>query len=214
MFKGIPVYIDDRQIPTFHPIHQRDSGAWYPSNEAASFLVHIGHIWDDILVLNRLRRERNDEAEKRLLFKYIIIELRSLFQPLERLQTIVMKAPERKKGELPTARSVTPEEKEQAKTLFKAYHAAKKRIELDVRNIRNNIGAHRDLRPWHEIISLWESLEPSRFLELLNTIPPIYNFVKELDLYDWVRTTEEGHMQILGARIYPDDLRQSEENGT
>ena len=42
-----------------------------------------------------------------------------------------------------------------------------------------------------------------RFMELLCTIPPIFNFAKELDLFDWARTTEEGYTQILGARINP-----------
>ena len=73
MSKGIPIHIDDRVIPPFHPVHQRDSAAWYPANEAASLLVHIDHIWDDILVLSQMRRKARDERDKRLLLKYIIV---------------------------------------------------------------------------------------------------------------------------------------------
>jgi hypothetical protein len=210
MARGIPIYIDDRKIPTFHPIHRREDGVWYPSNEAASLLVHISHVWDDILTLKRIMQDREDETERRLLFKYILIELHSILNPLSRLHTIVMKATERKKGQPPPYRSISSEEKEIAKKLFKAHNVAKNRIESEISDIRNDIGAHRGLQPWDRVIRLWDSLETSRFVELLETIPPVFNFAKDLDLYDWSRIPEEGGIEILGPRLYPEDFEPEE----
>mgnify|MGYP001080112157 CR=1 FL=1 len=206
---GIVIYIDDREIPAFHPVHHREVGSWYPSNEAASLLIQLGHIWEDIFKLSLIRNDRQDEYEKRLLLKHMITELCSMFGPLERLQTIIMTAPERTAGTPPPWRSLSPEEKRRAKSLFKVYHRAKRDHEREVRDIRNRIGAHRSVQPWHawqDIIELWDKLQGIRFIDLFSSIPAIYNFIKDLDLYDWVRETERGSIHILGARIYPGDF--------
>ena len=207
---GIPLYADDGQIPTFHPVHHRETGAWQPANEAAHLLVHIHHIWDDITTINGIRSAREDVVEKRLLFKYIIVELRSLFDPLERLQAVIMGAEERSKANPRPWRSISRREKDEARRLFKAYYAAKRVIEADVYAIRNNIGAHRPRKSWQDIMMLWDKIEPALFIDLLNTIPPIFNFAAELDLYEWARTPSEGIVQILGARLRFADLEEDE----
>src|SRR5690349_10043271 len=84
----------------YNPVYKRESDAWYPTNEAADLLVHIHHIWEDITRVNAVRDEIRGKLpdEARLLFKYILVEFRSLLDPLHRLQAIVMKADMLKKG--------------------------------------------------------------------------------------------------------------------
>jgi hypothetical protein len=72
-----------------------------------------------------------------------------------------------------------------------------------VSEIRHKIGAHRDLLVWERVSQLWDSLEPQRFYDLLNTIPPIYDFAKELDLYEWARKTDTGAIEIFGSLNQP-----------
>lgn len=44
-----------KQPKTFHPIHERNQDAWFPGNEAASLLIQIRHIFDDIEIIRNIR---------------------------------------------------------------------------------------------------------------------------------------------------------------
>jgi hypothetical protein len=191
MPEGIPQYFANRQIPVFHPIHRREDGVWYPGNEAASLLIHISHVWEDILMLREMMDKSTNRTEKRLLFKYVLIELNSILQPIEKLQAIIMTAP------------ISEQEIETAKRLFKAHDVAKKKVRSLLRDIRNEIGAHRGLQLWERVIQLWDSIEPQRFNDLLASIPPLFNFAKELDLYDWVRKADSGALEIFASMSGP-----------
>lgn len=192
--------------PTFHPVHERDPGAWFPGNNAASLLIHISHTWEDILRLSEICRRANDAYDKKLLFKYILVELRSLLMLLDKLQPIILKAPTFGPNEKPAWRSISQDEMSKAKKLFKQYHRARSKVEADVLDVRNKIGAHRDTDSWQEIIKLWDKLSPESFLKLFESIPPLFEHIKDLDLYEWNRIPGGGGIEILGSRIYPDSL--------
>jgi hypothetical protein len=195
-----------KDIETYNPVYARPSDAWYPTNEAADLLVHLSHIWEDIIRLNRIRCETREgrPEEDKLLFKYIIVEFASLFDPLSRLQTLIAKAKTLVRGRPAPLRYVTPKEKQEAKALFKGFWRAQAPLQCDIFGIRNTIGAHRRLQPWPLVTELWEKLDPERYVAAMNTFIPLFKFVQALNLYEWSRAFGDGSFSIMGARIIHD----------
>jgi hypothetical protein len=214
--EGNSFFSDISRIPTFHPIHRREKSVWYPGNDAADFLLQIRNVWEDILMLRGMIDRSSDQTERKLLFKYILVELYSILEPIKLLQDVIFTAPVRKPGEPVPWRSISEEEKETAKRLFRQHNVAKNNVESLVSEIRNKIGAHRDQLVWQRVMELWDSLEPQRFHDLLNTIPPIFGFAKELDLYEWTRQPDDsGAIEIflsLKQPWVPVDPKSEEDN--
>jgi len=195
-FERLVKEAEENAPPMFHPFHERDKGAWFPSNEAGSIASIISHTWEDILCLFKFRKNTKTDYEKKLLFKYVVVELRSVFEQLEKLQgiifTIIKGGP---KGKVPNGYIAESEAKE-IKLLFKKYHATKKDVEKDIIEIRNNIGAHRGNQPWVNIMDLWDKLEPDTFKPLFIVIPELFEAITKLEIYDWTRIPEEGSIEI------------------
>lgn len=199
-----------KELTTFHPVNERSPGAWFPGNEAASLVIQIGHIWEDLLALIELRANAADDYSKRLLLKYGIVEVRSLIEVFDRLQSIVMKANTFDPRERQGWREITAEEKEKAKELFKAYSEAKKGTSQKVIDIRNTIGAHRGCLDWQQVMAFWDSVTPDLINPLLATIPPAFDFVKELDLFEWNRVPTEGSIEVIGGMLRPEYFEVTE----
>jgi hypothetical protein len=192
----------------FHPVHQRDPCAWYPGNETASLLLQSQHVWEDILHLAGLIQATSDDYRKKLMLKYVFVELRSFLQVFDRLQSKVMQAIvfDPLDRENRPHRGITHEEFDQARNLYKPYAAAKTATERDIIQIRNNIGAHRGNLNWQEVMHFWDEISPETIRLLLDTIPPVFAHIKELNIYEWNRSPRDGTIEILGAVLYPDDL--------
>ncbi len=182
--------------PMFHPVHERSQGAWFPSNEAASLAVLISHSWEDLHCVLDIRRRSKTEYEAKLLFKYAIIELRSIVEQLEKLQAVVFQVIAKSTGGGVLHGYISKEEEDILKKLFKDYYSAKRIVEDDLIAIRNKIGAHRGAHPWGEIMDLWDKIEPLSFLPLFREIPKLFEFLRKLDIYDWTRIPEEGVIEI------------------
>lgn len=182
--------------PMFHPVYERSEGAWFPSNEAANVASIISHTWEDILCVIEIRKSVKNEIGKKLLFKYIIIELCSILEQLERLQQIIfqiIKGPthDQSKGYISTDQS------EEVTNLFRKYRSLKKHLEGDLKSIRNYIGAHRSTRrTWNDIMKFWDKLEPKNFMDLFIFLPELFEYIRKLDIYDWGRIPEEGVIEI------------------
>jgi hypothetical protein len=200
------------QIPVFHPVWQREPSAWFPGDEKTSALIAGEHIWDDILRLIKIRDHRKDEYDRKLLLKYICIELRSLVEIMDKLQSAVMSAEVYEVGTKPLWRGISNEEKEIAIQLWKNYSIAKKQVESDLINIRNWIAAHRKFSynynkmiegetGWNLVMLLWDRLEVKLFEGLMLSIPPAFNHAKDLKIYEWNRIPEDGIIQILGGPL-------------
>lgn len=189
---------------TFHPVHERDPSAWFPGNEAASLVIQINHVWDDLLSLVKLRNNSGDEYSKKLLIKYAIIEVRSLIELFDRLQILAMKAnifdPKEKQG----WREITDEEHKKTKELLKVYSLAKKQVEKDIIDIRNSICAHRGNLDWQQVMKFWDSVTPELINPILKAIPPAFDYIKELDLYEWNRIPRNGLVEFIGTVIRPE----------
>lgn len=190
----------------YNPVYRRESDAWHPTNEAADLLVHIAHIWEDIVRVNRVRDEIRDKLpdEATLLFKYILVEFRSLLDPLRRLQAVVMNADMLKKGKPAPFRYVTAKQLDEAKALFKDFWQGVRQKEADIITIRNTIGAHRGPQPWEQIESLWDRLDPAQFVTAMNKFVPLFKHLESLNLYNWSTTLPDGSLSIMGAQILHD----------
>jgi len=178
----------------FHPIHERSERAWCPSNETACVLALIGHTWEDLLIIGDIRAKTDADRERRLLFKYALIELHSILEQFERLQSLIFETIRTRQDA--NCCYISEREILELKTLFKQYHLEKRLVERDLIAIRNKIGAHRGYHAWNEIIGLWDKIEPEPFRPLLVVIPKLFECVRKLDIYDWMFIPEEGSVQI------------------
>ncbi len=192
---------EEKAPPMFHPVRKRHDGAWFPSNEAGSIASILSHTWEDMQCLFKIRRKRKSDYEKKLLFKYIIIELRSVIEQLEKMQSIIFAITKGgSKGKTPSVH-ILETEAEELNVLFKKYHSTKKSIEKDIIDIRNNIGAHRGNQPWKNIMELWDKLEPKTFEPFFIIIPELFELIIKLDIYDWTRIPEEGAIEICCSSL-------------
>jgi len=204
----------EKDNKTFHPVDGRAGLVWFPGNLAAGLAVQTTHIWGDIVHLIKIRRPQRDEYRRKLLLKYIVIELRSLIEVMDRLQGEVMKAAVIEPGKERPWRGLTLIESEEAKRLFKEYSIAKKSAQPLLLEIRHNIGAHRENLDWQQTIKLWDSMSESLIRPLIDVLPRVFAHVKELDLFEWNRSHEDGSFEVLGPRFLnsSDEIDQSPES--
>jgi hypothetical protein len=189
------------EIPVFHPVRQRSAESWFPGNDAAALLVHLDHAYDDVRRLAQLRQREPDPYTKKLLLKYIVVELREMIPLVERLQTLVMQAPVYEVGQEPMWRSLSRAEHDDARRLFKQFSQIRKHLEADLTEIRNRIGAHRSIDPWKEVMRSWDALEPELFQPMVAAIPEVFNLVCKLDIYEWNRQPAPESFQVLGGPL-------------
>jgi len=219
MGNDLNIQISENSV--FHPVWQRDATAWFPGDEKTSALIAGGHIWDDILRLSKIRIQCKDEYNRKLILKYICIELRSLVQVIDKLHSAVMSAEIYKAGTKPLWRGISTEERDVAMQLWTNYSTAKKQVERDLINIRNHIAAHRKfsydtkkiegVAGWNLVMLLWDRLEIELFKDLMSSIPPAFNHAKNLNIYEWSRKPEDGVIEILGGRLSKWDFIDSSE---
>jgi hypothetical protein len=139
---------DDQGAPVFHPVHERRPDAWFPGNESASLLIAIEHAWEDIKRLADLRKAAEDAYDRRLLLKYVIIEVRSLTQMMDRLRAKVMTAEVYVASEQPLYRGISDHQAAEAREYWRRYSEAQKAAERDLIAVRNKLAAHRDVLDW------------------------------------------------------------------
>lgn len=203
--------IQGSEDSVFHPVWQRNPTAWFPGDEKTSALITGEHIWGDISRLNNIRDQCKDGYDRKLLLKYICIELRSMIEVMDKLQAAVMSAKVYEDDMQPLWRGITTEEREVARQLWKNYSTAKKQVENDLINIRNRIAAHRDfsynskkvegVTGWNLAMLLWDRLDIDLFKDLMSSILSAFNHAKDLNIYEWNRTSEDGVIEILGGPV-------------
>lgn len=186
---------------TFHPIRERSEDSWFPGNEAASLVIQVGHIWDDITELKKLYENSKNEYVKKLLLKYVVVEARSLIEVFDRLQGFVFKAPVFDPTERPGWREITQTESDTARRLLKDYSKAKAETASLIISIRNQVGAHRGNLDWQQVMKFWDSLTPEVVNPVLKAVPPAFDYIKKLDLFEWNRTHEDGSIEFISAQL-------------
>ena len=196
---------------TFHPVKERSGDAWFPRNEAASLVIQIRHIWDDLTELKCLYENAETEYTKKLLLKYVVVELRSLIEVFDRLKIFVFEAPIFDPVERQGWREITQEEYDTAKILLKKYSEAKSETSNSIICIRNQIGAHRGNLDWKQVMAFWDAITPDVVNPLLNTIPPAFDHIKSLDLFEWNRVNNGGDTEFVSAQLRPEYFENKDE---
>ncbi|GAA6169404.1 hypothetical protein [Sessilibacter corallicola] len=199
-----------KEPKTFHPVKDRSGQAWFPGNEAASLVVQLRHIWEDISEIHKIYEKQTDEYVRKLLLKYVVIELRSLVEVFDRLQAIVMKTSIFDPNERQGWREITQEEHDQAKSLLKEYSKAKSSSIKSIIGIRNEVGAHRGNLDWTEVMKFWDKIEPDTVNPLIDVFPRVFDYIKSLDLYEWNKTLENGVHCFIGAQLRPEYFKYTE----
>src|SRR6187455_2927457 len=78
-------------VPIFDPLSNRGADYYHPANEEAILLVHIQQTLADVVVLGRMYQRLKDEHERRLLSKYVVLELLSFDTNLRHLANMVIR---------------------------------------------------------------------------------------------------------------------------
>lgn len=193
--------IEESMMRVFHPVHDRSEIAWFPGDNSTSLLIAIPHVWDDIRRLSRLITQVQDSYDRKLLFKYVIVEVRSLIELVDGLHAKVMSAETYDEGQEPLYRGISSTERAIAKEHWAKYSGAKKAAEDEIIAVRNKIGAHRDSTDWQIVMALWDKLDGKLISALLDTIPAAFNHAKDLNIFEWNRRPEPGVIEILGGPV-------------
>lgn len=202
---------ESRAPSRFHPVHERGETSWSPGCEASSLIIQADHIWEDLTCLSKVYKSENNEYTKKLILKYVVVELRSLIEIVDRIQTHVIKTPVFDPKEKQGWREITQEEKDKTRSLFKEYSKAKSEVERLIIDIRNQIGAHRGNINWQDVMKFWDSITPDITNPILATIHPALEHARELDLYEWNRRTERGTIQVIGSQLRPEYFEELDE---
>lgn len=196
-------YSDESVMRVFHPVHERSHTVWFPGDESTSILIAVLHVWEDIERLSKLRAQAQDPYDRKLLLKYVIIEVRSLIKLMDALHAKVMSATIYDEGQEPLYRGMSSKERAAARELWGRYSSAKKTVENDIIAVRNKIAAHRELSDWQVVMALWDKLDGKLISALLSTIPAAFNHTKDLNIFEWNRQPEPGVIEILGGSVGP-----------
>jgi len=190
--------VPENNALTFHPVKESRPDSWFPGNEAAQILVQADHVWEDIGVICKIYHLQNDQYSRKLLMKYVVIEICSIIDLIDALQMATFKAPISSVTHL--SRSLLPNERASAEEIFKAYGRMKKDHQSQITRFRNEFGAHRKNKDWKTEKTSWESLTPIMLDPILKVIHQTIQFARRLDLYEWNRSHEDGSFEILGPR--------------
>ena len=194
-------------MDAYVPVYSEGGDKWFPSNEPAVELVHLAHTWKDIIKLNeiRLAAARSDPIADKLLLKHILVEFFSALDHAKKLQGLIRTAPKLITGRPAPFRYITKRDLERATQAYRELWVELAPLESLIADIRNKIGAHRSAEIGREVEALWEKLDPSRFLRLMNRIPSVIKAIEGLNIYDWSWMDAETKVaSIFGARLVHD----------
>jgi len=201
-------------FPTFDPLQAQIDNVWFPGSTPTSLLVSGGHIWEDISTLLALRDRCQDDHERKLLLKHVIVELVSMLAAMDGLQGAVMTAEVYKPPALPLHRGISAQDRAKARGLWKAYSVAKNAVSEDLYAVRNKVGAHNNVSNWREWLELWGKVDRSLITGLLKAIPPAFNHASALNIYEWSISHEDGRRRVLGGPIDPETLTTGDDKNT
>ncbi len=203
----------ESSFPTFDPLQMQVDNVWFPGSTPTSLLVSGRQIWEDISKLLALRDRCQDDQERKLLLKHVMVELVSMLAAMDGLQKAVMTADVYAPPAPPLYRGISAQDRAEAVVLWKSYSVAKNAVSHDLYLIRNKVGAHSDVSNWRQWMELWSKVDPSLITGLLETIPQAFQHASELNIFEWNMSYEDGRKKVLGGPIDPETLTTGEDDG-
>jgi len=183
--------------PIYDPFNKRGPTYYHPANDAAINLIAIQLIYRDIEVLFLLYKEAKENHVKKLIAKYIIIEILSADRYICNLVNKIVSGT--------TGYIIESDLLLKVKKLYKQYKDAKKKKQNDLIAIRNKLGAHRDQLDLLTISELWDKIDFKAISEIVRTVPPLFNFIKDLNVYCWTKKGYDENEEEVIAIIQPID---------
>jgi hypothetical protein len=181
--------------PIYDPFGERGPTFYHPANEAAEHLIAIQLIYRDIEKLSNMYKESKDSYTKRLLAKYMIIEILSIDSHIISLANKIISGQ--------TGYEIEPNALTKAKELYKQYKNIRKKKWHELKTIRDKLAAHRDQLNLITISKLWDNIDIKAISEIVNSIPPFFNFLKNLNVYCWTKTGQDEKGNEIIAIIQP-----------
>ncbi len=174
-------------VPIYDPYKDPGENYFHPSNEAAQYLVYIRQIYSDIVRLGEILSGISDMYGKKLIAKYIVVEWLSMDKYIQKLSNLILSG----RVEYP----VDDTSRQELQSLYKRYKSARRQKLPSFQKIRNKIAAHREPLPLVITAEIWDSLDIPSIEQLLSPVPPLFNFMKGLNIYRWTKTekNENGH---------------------
>ncbi|MCI0452291.1 MAG: hypothetical protein L0Z51_07855 [Candidatus Latescibacteria bacterium] len=178
----------DYNVPIYDPYVRRGDGYYHPGNDEATLLLHVQHSYRDLaILLNTLSRLEHERA-RRLITKYAILELFSLDANIRQLANMVIRGR--------TEFHVTPEQTSHVKALRDAYDRSWRQHESTLTAIRHKLAAHREPVHLLGVVELWDSVNTTIVTDVIRHVPPLHDFIKDLNIFKWTITemTESGEV--------------------
>jgi hypothetical protein len=190
-------------VPIFDPFKHRGDNYYHPGNLASTHLMQIQFIYEDISALFSIFNKIKDNYQQNLISKYIIIEWLSLDSFICNFSQQII----RKKLEYP------PDDKEisKVKELYKDYKNVRKKYYQKLKTIRDKISAHRDPISFLHIAKLWDDIDIREIASIAKSIPPFFNYVKDLNIYIWKKTesTTQGEIKAFIIPLRYNEIKDS-----
>ncbi len=87
--------------------------------------------------------------------------------------------------------------------LYKRYKSARDLKLRSFKRIRNKIGAHRELLHLITVSEIWDSVDILAIAQFLRYVPPLFNFMKNLNIYCWTKTENDESGNEVIALLQP-----------
>ncbi len=169
----------------FHPLLSERREGSHPANEAAGAYLRAEIVSEDLARLWRLVKATTDRYDRRLLFKFFVVEFLSFLDRFDQLLNIANQAPV--VGDVAGDLPISEENRKALCQASKLYHREKNKSEKSLREIRNHIGAHRGSITWEEMKRLWDSVNPTTVKPLYDAAMSAFGITACLPIYEWVR---------------------------
>lgn len=185
-------------MTTPHPLQAATNDGWTPGNDAASALTHLAAISHDLERLGLIISATKERYDKKLLFKYFIVEFVSFMENVDLLLKIINSLPIQSYGEALPTPGILPTDLAHTRELAKVFHRERNAAEARLREIRDQLAAHRDSRlGWTETANLWANVEPPVMHRVHDAARELFAVLIRLPIYQWFRVQPDGTMNFM-----------------
>ena len=171
----------------YDPFRTQTEDDWYPANDLARNLLLLRLRWEDITALAAIRSRTQDTDERKLLTKYLALEIFALHDIVKRVQSLVFQ---------PDADMAHPEVLPRLRKTMRAYNREFREFSGLFTKVRNQLVAHsKDLQPT-EIKELWDRLEPGALEPILRVMPTVFECLRDVGLDVWSKSGTRGTIRL------------------
>ncbi|MBI1803117.1 MAG: hypothetical protein HYR77_01490 [Ignavibacteria bacterium] len=191
--------------PIFDPFGERGATHYHPTNSAAIHLVAIQLTYRDIARLQRIYSRSRNRYTKKLICKYVIIELVSIDAHITSLANDVISGK--------VGYKISDSDLVEIKKVYKEYKAARKPKWSQLQAVRNRLGAHRDSLDLLTVSKLWDQVDTEAINTILRAVAPMLRLLMKLNVYTWSKSHRSGIISFIQP-LDPSTIVPIEDNAT